>query len=225
MILLSHVWKTHKSRGVEKCVARDLCFRFPTGQAMALLGRNGAGKSSLLQLISGISRPDQGRILRRGSVSWPVGFQGSFHPDLSGLENARFVARVYGVDTDEMTRFVADFTNLGAHFHLPVRSYSAGMRARLGFAISMAVPFDTYLIDEVTSVGDAAFRRKSEAILRDRLTRASAIVVSHSTELLARLCTSGAVLENGRLFYYARVARAIEHHDHLMRGQLPPWLR
>lgn len=90
MILLSHVWKTHKSRGVEKCVARDLCFRFPTGQAMALLGRNGAGKSSLLQLISGISRPDQGRILRRGSVSWPVGFQGSFHPDLSGLGKRAF---------------------------------------------------------------------------------------------------------------------------------------
>jgi len=206
-------------------VARDLCFEFPKGQAMALLGRNGAGKSSLLQMIAGTMKPDAGRIRRRGKVSWPVGFQGSFHPDLTGLENTRFVARVYGADTDEVTRFVAEFTNLGAHFHLPVRSYSAGMRARLAFATSMAIPFDTYLIDEVTSVGDGAFRQKSEALLHARLEYASAVVVSHSMELLERLCTSGAVLENGRLFFYARVARAIEHHGYLMRGQLPPWLR
>ena len=225
MISLNHVCKSHVSRGVRKCVARDLCFEFPKGQAMALFGRNGAGKSSLLQMIAGTMKPDAGRIRRRGKVSWPVGFQGSFHPDLTGLENTRFVARVYGADTDEVTRFVAEFTNLGAHFHLPVRSYSAGMRARLAFATSMAIPFDTYLIDEVTSVGDGAFRQKSEALLHARLEHASAVVVSHSMELLERLCTSGAVLENGRLFFYARVARAIEHHGYLMRGQLPPWLR
>lgn len=225
MIALHHVHKTFCSQGVQKTVARDLCFEFPTGQAMALLGRNGAGKSSLLQMIAGTLPPDHGRIRRQGRVSWPVGFQGSFHPDLTGLENARFVARLYGVDTDELTHFVADFTNLGAHFYLPVRSYSSGMRARLAFAVSMAVPFDTYLIDEVTSVGDGAFRTKSEAMLRTRLEQASAVVVSHSMDLLARLCTSGAVLENGRLFFYARVARAIEHHGYLMRGELPPWMR
>ncbi|QYX56873.1 ABC transporter ATP-binding protein [Roseovarius sp. SCSIO 43702] len=225
MISLHHVFKTHVSRGVETCVARDLSFEFPRGEAMALLGRNGAGKSSLLRLVAGTMKPDSGRIRRRGRVSWPVGFQGSFHPDLTGLENTRFVARVYGADTDDVTDFVESFTNLGAHFRLPVRGYSAGMRARLAFATSMAIPFDTYLIDEVTSVGDGAFRRKSEALLKERLGTAGAIVVSHATDLLRRLCISGAVLENGRLFFYARVERAIEHHDHLMQGQLPPWLR
>ena len=98
------------------------------------------------------------------------------------------------------------------------------MKARLAFAVSMAMPFDVYLIDEVTSVGDGAFREKSEDMLRARLSKSSAVIVSHSMDLLARLCTSGAVLENGRLFFYARVAKAIEHHGYLMRGQLPPWL-
>ncbi|EAQ03088.1 putative cell surface polysaccharide export ABC-2 transporter ATP-binding protein [Pseudooceanicola batsensis HTCC2597] len=225
MISLENVTKSYPAGDTRQYVARDLCFDFPEGEAMALIGRNGAGKSSLLRMVAGTMPPDRGRIVRRGRVSWPVGFQGSFHPDLTGLENLRFVARVYGVDTGDLTDFVADFAELGPYLRRPVRDYSAGMKARLAFAISMGVPFDTYLIDEVTSVGDGAFRQKSEEMLRQRLTRAGAIVVSHSMELLARLCTSGAVLERGRLFFYARVTRAIEHHDHLMQGRLPPWLR
>jgi capsular polysaccharide transport system ATP-binding protein len=225
MITLHHVHKTYHTRGVSKVVARDLNFEFPTTGAMGLLGRNGAGKSSLLHMLAGIMRPDHGKITRRGSVSWPVGFQGSFHPDLTGVQNARFVARLYGVDTDAMLDFVATFSNLGPHLNLPLRSYSSGMRARLAFAVSMAVPFDSYLIDEVTSVGDGAFRARSEMMLQDRMQKAAAVVVSHSMDLLRRLCQSGAVLENGRLFYYARIERAIEHHDHLMQGQLPPWMR
>jgi len=158
-------------------------------------------------------------------VSWPIGFQGSFHPDLTGAENTRFVARLYGRDSRETLDFVADFAEPGAHLRQPVRVYSSGMRARLAFALSMAVPFDTYLIDEVTSVGDAGFREKSEAILQDRLKSAGAIVVSHSLDLLRRICGPGAVLENGRIFYYQRVERAIEHHHYLLKGALPPWLK
>lgn len=225
MISLRHVYKTYHTRGVSQTVARDLSFDFPMTGAMGLLGRNGAGKSSLLQMLAGVMRPDAGHITRRGTVSWPVGFQGSFHPDLTGAQNTRFVARLYGVDSDEMLDFVAGFADLGAHFHLPLRSYSSGMRSRLAFAVSMAVPFDTYLIDEVTSVGDGAFRARSEEMLLARMTGSAAVVVSHSMDLLRRLCHSGAVLENGRLFYYARVERAIEHHTHLMQGQLPPWMR
>jgi capsular polysaccharide transport system ATP-binding protein len=225
MISLRHVYKTYHSRGLSQVVARDLSFDFPVCGAMGLLGRNGAGKSSLLHMLAGILRPDRGQIVRRGSVSWPVGFQGSFHPDMTGVQNARFVARLYGVDTDRLVGFVADFTDLGPHFNMPVRSYSSGMRARLAFGVSMAVPFDTYLIDEVTSVGDGAFRTRSEEMLQERMEGAAAIVVSHSMEMLSRLCRSGAVLENGRLFYYARIERAIEHHNHLMQGKLPPWMR
>jgi capsular polysaccharide transport system ATP-binding protein len=224
MIALRHVSKSFATGRSSTVVARDLSFEFPEGQAMALLGRNGAGKSSLLQILSGAMRPDRGEVIRRGTISWPVGFQGSFHPDLTGVENTRFVARLYGLDTGSLTRFVEGFADLGAHFRQPVRSYSAGMKARLAFAVSIGCPFDTYLIDEVTSVGDGAFRLKSEEMLRHRLARSSAIVVSHSMDLLTRLCTSGAVLENVRLFFYAKVARAIEHHRCLMQGRLPPWM-
>lgn len=225
MITLENLSKTYVTRGVRKTIARDISFSFPGRQPVGLIGRNGAGKSSLLRMIAGLMDPDAGKITSTGTVSWPVGFQGSFHPDLSGAENARFVARLYGVDTGGMSNFVSEFAELGDHYRLPVRCYSAGMRARLAFAVSMAVPFDTYLIDEVTSVGDGAFRMKSEAILADRMQVSGAIVISHSMDLLRRICVSGAVLENGRIFFYERIGRAIEHYDYLMKGQLPPWMR
>jgi capsular polysaccharide transport system ATP-binding protein len=225
MIELRNLHKTFRLNGTRKIVARDISFTFPAGVSVGLLGRNGAGKSSLLSMIAGTLPPDGGQVLCRGSISWPVGFAGSFHADMTGAQNARFVARIYGVDADEVLDFVRDFAELGTHLHLPVRSYSAGMRARLAFGVSMAVPFDTYLIDEVTAVGDGAFARRSSALLRDRLQSAGAIIVSHSMALLSELCTAGAVLEDGRLFFYARIARAIEHHEHLMLGRQPPWLR
>lgn len=225
MIELRNLTKIYRLNGVAKAVARDINFTFPTGESVAILGRNGAGKSTMLKMIAGTLQPDSGEILSTGTVSWPVGFAGSFHGDLTGAQNVRFVARVYGVDTDDMVKFCGDFSQLGAHYHLPTRTYSSGMRSRLAFSMSMGVPFDTYLIDEVTAVGDAAFRQKSEVILRDRLQKSGAIIVSHSPPLLQRLCTSGVVLDNGRFFYYPRVEKAIEHHEHLMSGVLPPWMR
>lgn len=225
MIRLENLCKSYHLNGTVKTVARDLNFTFPTGECVGLLGRNGAGKSSLLKMIAGTMDPDTGRIVSTGTISWPVGFAGSFHPELTGAQNTKFVARIYGVDTGEMLDFVEDFAGLGIHFNLPFRSYSAGMRSRLAFGVSMAIHFDTYLIDEVTSVGDAAFKASSVALLNKRLEKSGAIIVSHSTGILTSLCTSGAVLENGRLFYYARVQRAIEHHEFVMRGKVPPWLR
>lgn len=225
MIELRNVSKVYRLNGVAKAVARDINFTFPTGESVGLLGRNGAGKSTMLKMIAGTLQPDRGEILSSGTVSWPVGFAGSFHGDLTGAQNVRFVARIYGVDTDDMVAFCSDFSQLGAHYHLPVRTYSSGMKSRLAFAMSMAVPFDTYLIDEVTAVGDAAFKQKSEVILQDRLAKSGAIIVSHATSLLQRLCTSGVVLDRGRFFYYPRIEKAVEHHEHLMKGVLPPWMR
>ena len=225
MIELRNLRKLFSVNGRVKIVARNINFTFPSGVSVGLLGRNGAGKSTLLSMIAGTTAPDRGEILSDGRISWPVGFAGSFHPDMTGAQNAKFVARIYGADTDEMLDFVRDFAGLGQHFHLPTRTYSSGMRSRLAFGISMAIRFDTYLIDEVTAVGDAAFAAKSNAILKDRLKDSGAIIVSHSMDLLRRLCTSGVVLEDGRLFYYQRIERAIEHHDYNMRGALPPWMR
>lgn len=225
MIELRNLYKTYRLNGVRKIIARDINFTFPDRESVGLLGGNGAGKSTMLKMIAGTLSPDSGSILSNGTISWPVGFAGSFHGDLTGAQNVKFVARVYGIDTDEMLGFTKTFSQLGAHFHLPVRTYSSGMKSRLAFAMSMAVPFDTYLIDEVTAVGDGSFKTKSEAILMERLENAGAVIVSHSMGQLQRLCTSGVVLENGRFFYYARIEKAIEHYQHTMDGNLPPWLR
>ncbi len=216
MIRLENLCKTHVMAGRRKVVARNIHATFPAGISVGLLGRNGAGKSTLLQMIAGTVAPDRGRVLHGGSVSWPVGFAGSFHPDLTGAQNTRFIARTYGVDSDELTAFVEDFADLGGHFTLPLRSYSSGMKARLAFGTSMGIQFDTYLVDEVTSVGDALFRQKSERVFKARMAQSGAIVVSHSLDLLQRICTAGAVLEAGRLVYYPKIETAIAQYTAML---------
>lgn len=219
MIELRNLNKTFRLGGVSKSVARNINFVFPTGESTALLGGNGAGKSTLLKMIAGTVEPDSGEILSTGSISWPIGFAGSFHPDLTGAQNVRFVARVYGVDTDHTVRYCREFSELGQHFQLPTRTYSSGMRSRLAFALSMAVQFDTYLIDEVMSVGDVSFRGKCQALLKERLRNAGAIIVSHNRGELRKLCSAGAFLSDGQLFYYADVREAIEHYRDVMTGK------
>ena len=204
--------------GTTKVICRGLTMRLPSRVSVALLGRNGAGKTTLLRMISGAMDPTSGQILSDGTISWPVGFAGSFHGELTGAQNARFIARIYGVDTDEMVDFVADFAELGQHFHLPFRTYSAGMKSRLAFGVSMAIPFDTYLVDEVTSVGDAAFREKSSALFKDRMKQSGAFVVSHGMDMIRDLCDMGIVLENGRVDIYRDIEAAIAHHLDNMRG-------
>lgn len=212
MIQFENLQKSFWTRDGPKHVAQNVNATFPSGVSVALLGRNGAGKSTIMQMIGGSVRPDSGDINITGSMSWPVGFAGSFHRDLSGEQNVRFIARVYGVDTDELIDFVEDFAELGAHFYLPIRSYSSGMKSRLAFGISIGIPFDTYLVDEVTSVGDAAFKQKSRLIFRERMRNAGSVVVTHSMSEVRALCTAGAVLENGELTYFDDVEEAIAQH-------------
>ncbi|SFR64521.1 ABC transporter ATP-binding protein [Litoreibacter janthinus] len=217
MVKLEDVSKSFRQKGQTIPIVLNASCTFPGRDAVGLLGRNGAGKSTLLRMIAGLEQPDTGTIRIEGRVSWPVGFQGSFHPDLSGLENTRFVARLYRIDTNWMTHFVREFSELGAQFNLPFRSYSSGMRARLAFAVSMAVPFDTYLIDEITAVGDAAFRNKCERTLTDRLDTSGAIIVTHSMEFLRRTCRSGVVLDGGAFLYFKKIEDAIAHHLERMK--------
>lgn len=216
MIELAGLCKTYRLSGRETVVADNIDAVFPDRTSVALLGRNGAGKSSLLRMIAGTMRPDAGTISSDGTISWPVGFAGSFHRDLTGAQNARFVGRIYGVDTDRLVDFVEEFAQLGQHFRLPFRTYSSGMRARLAFGVSMGIRFGTYLIDEVTSVGDANFRSKCDAVLHERLRLSNAIVVSHSMPTIRSLCNAGAVLEQGRLHYYPDLEEAIRHHHRNM---------
>ena len=217
MIQLNRLSKSFATRTGRKIIVKDLTATFPTGVSVALLGRNGVGKSTLLKLIAGKIRPDSGQVLSTGSVSYPVGFAGSFHADLTGRQNARFVARLYGVDTDELVNFVQNFAELGEHFDMPFRTYSAGMRSRLSFGVSMAIPFDTYLVDEVTSVGDGAFRHKSIRMFDRRRETSGAIVVSHSPPMVRRICDVGAVLEDGILHFYDDVEAALAHHEETLK--------
>lgn len=218
MIRLENLTKVFALDGRSKVVADNISVTFPTGCAVALLGRNGAGKSSLLQMIAGTLDPTSGRIVSTGSISWPVGFAGSFHPELTGTQNIRFVGRIYGVDTDELIDFVEEFAGLGAHFRLPFRTYSSGMKSRLAFGVSMGIGFDTYLVDEITAVGDASFKAKSDRMFKARMQHAGAVVVSHSMDQVRKLCDTAAVLENGQLIYYEDIEKAIAHHNRNMAG-------
>ncbi|KQI67147.1 ABC transporter ATP-binding protein [Loktanella sp. 3ANDIMAR09] len=217
MIQFDNVTKTFRTPGGRKTIFRNATATFPTGRSVGLLGRNGAGKTTLMSMIGGSIRPDSGTIHKTGTVSWTVGFAGSFNRLMTGAQNTKFVARIYGVDTDELVDFVQDFAELGPHFHAPVHSYSSGMKSRLAFGISIGIPFDTYLVDEVTSVGDAAFKRKSGAAFLNRMKTAGAIVVTHSMAQIARLCDAGMILEDGQLTYYDDIHEAIAQH-HINMG-------
>lgn len=217
MIRFEDLSKRFCLHGRVKTVMRNVSLTIPSGHSVGLLGRNGAGKTSLLRMIAGTLEPTAGSVWSSGSVSWPVGFAGAFHPDLSGAQNTRFLARVYGVDTGGLSDFVEDFAELGAHYHLPLRSYSAGMKSRLAFGVSMGIPFDTYLVDEVTATGDARFRAKAKAVFRARMAAADAIVVSHSMAQIRAYCDMGLVLDNGSLTVFDDIEAAIAHHEAQLR--------
>ena len=217
MIELRNLTKVYATGGREKVICKDLNLVLPSKRSVALLGRNGAGKSTLLNMVSGLVQPTSGEIITTGTMSWPVGFSGSFHADMTGAQNVKFVARVYGADTEETRDFVEEFAELGAHFHMPIRTYSTGMRSRLAFGLSMAFQFDTYLVDETTSAGDKAFKDKSNALFMARMEHSGAVVVNHSMGLLREICDVGVVLEAGQATYYEDLDEAIAVHEANMR--------
>lgn len=217
MIRFENVTKTFVMDGKRKTVMQDVSMTFPSGCSVGLLGRNGAGKSTLLKMIAGTEPVTSGKITSTGSISWPVGFAGSFHAELSGAQNCRFIGRIYGVDTDELIAFVEDFAGLGVHFHLPLKTYSSGMRSRLAFGTSMGIAFDTYLVDEITAVGDAAFRARSDALFKERMRDAGSVVVSHSMGQIRQLCDAVVILEDGHLTFHDDVDRGIREHEQNMK--------
>ncbi|MFL6725626.1 MAG: ABC transporter ATP-binding protein [Sphingomicrobium sp.] len=208
MISLSGVSKTYGTRQGPRSVLRDVNLQMPMGQHLAILGRNGAGKSTLIRLISGAELPTSGEIVRKMSVSWPLAFGGAFQGALTGLDNLRFICRVYGVDPEDTADFVEEFSELGLYLGEPVKTYSAGMRARLAFAISMIVDFDCFLIDEVVAVGDARFRQKCHVELFEKRRNRAMIFVSHDIGYIREHCDVAAVLLDGRLHHFGNVEEA-----------------
>lgn len=214
MISFRNVSKTYHIRKFRKEVLSDLSFDIPTGWSLGICGANGAGKSTLMRLISGVESPSSGRITRSVTCSWPIGYASCFQSSLTGADNARFIARIYEKDTNSLLDYVEDFAQLGAYFHQPIYSYSAGMMARLAFGISLAIDFDCYLVDEVTAAGDDRFRQRCEEALHHRRSTGTLLMISHDPNTLRAYCDRGAVLHNGSLSFYETMEEAIEIHMH-----------
>jgi capsular polysaccharide transport system ATP-binding protein len=213
VIELSDITKAYATRTGSNVVLDRISFSFPPRTNIGILGKNGAGKSTLLRVIAGTEQADSGSIKWRGLVSWPIGFSGGFNGSLSGEENCRFVARIYGADLDEVVGFTMDFAELGEYFYMPVKTYSSGMRARLAFGLSMAIQFDAYLVDEVTAVGDANFQAKCRRAFEERSDRSSVIIVSHQMSTVRDYCKRCAVLKNGKLLVFDSVDEASAEYE------------
>ena len=217
MVEFHSVSKAYRSAKTNKVILRNFSGVFPRGRNIGLLGVNGSGKSTLIRLIAGAEFPDRGKIRRHAKISFPLGFA-AFKANLSGRENCRFVARVYGLETRSVERFVEEFAEIGKYFDMPVASYSSGMKARVSFGVSMAVDFECYLVDEALSVGDGIFRARADAIFAAKRERASLILVSHSISAVRNYCDMGAVLSRGRLKLYDKLEDAIEAYQALTRN-------
>ena len=212
MILFENVSKAYKVHRRWKPVFNNLNFRINRGDAIGICGANGAGKSTLMRMLAGVEPPTTGTIVRDMTTSWPIGYTSAFQMNLTGADNARFIARLYGEDENVLLRKVEDFAELGEYLFQPVLTYSSGMQARLAFGVSLTIDFDCYLVDEVTGAGDVRFRSKSEAALMERRERAALIMISHDPGTLQQYCTSGAVLYGGALTFFDSVSEACEVH-------------
>lgn len=217
MIALDHVSKAYRTRAGRKVVLENANATFETGHNYGILGGNGVGKSTLVRLLAGSEPPDRGTVRRRGRVSFPLGFGGTFHGALSGRENISFLARIYGAPLRPAIEWVAEFAELGEYFTMPVNTYSAGMRARLAFAACLAIDFDVYLIDEMTEVGDRRFRRKCAEAFRARMARSDIILVTHNPQTVRQYCDRGAILGEGALALYDDLGAALARHHRMMQ--------
>ena len=216
MIVFENVHKSYPTRFGRKVVLDSISLVLDTSKNIGILGLNGAGKSTLLRLISGAELPERGRIRRSASISFPLGYSGCFAGNMTGRENAAFLARVYGFDVAQVVDFVEWFADLGEYFDEPVKTYSSGMGARLGFGASIALEFDVYLIDEALSAGDARFVARCQAAFQQRLINSRVIIVSHQTETLLTYCDVGATLHNGKLTYYSDIKQAVACYNEIV---------
>ena len=208
MIQLQNIGKAYETRRGPRWVFRNVDLTIGRGEKIGILGRNGAGKSTLIRMISGIEMLNEGRIVTDISISWPLAFSGAFQQSLTGADNVRFICRVYGKNVDDVIALVDDFAELGAYMNEPIKSYSAGMRARLGFGVSLAVDFDCFLIDEIVAVGDARFQQKCHDELFVKRRDRSMIIVSHNDGYIREHCDRAGVLAQQTLTNFADMDEA-----------------
>lgn len=208
MLSLEHVTKVYDTRHGVHHVLRDINLSLGRGRNIGILGRNGAGKSTLIRLIGGAERPTSGRVIRTMSVSWPLAFVGAFAYNMTGLDNLKFICRIYGIDHRKALPFVEDFTELGVFLREPMEHYSHGMLSRLAFSLSMAVEFDCFLIDEMMVVGDARFHARCEYELFTKRKDRAFILVSHDARAIRERCENAVVLHEGLIYTFPTVEDA-----------------
>ncbi|MEG9531066.1 ABC transporter ATP-binding protein [Mannheimia indoligenes] len=213
MISVKNVSKRYQTNSGWKTVLKDINFELKKGEKVGILGRNGAGKSTLIRLMSGVEPPTTGEIDRQMSISWPLAFSGAFQGSLTGMDNLRFVSRIYGSDFDYVKSFTEEFSELGEYLYEPVKSYSSGMKARLAFALSLSIEFDCYLIDEVIAVGDSRFAAKCKHELFEKRKDRSLILVSHSPASIKEYCDSAMVLEEGIMHTFDTIDNAYNFYN------------
>ncbi len=218
MLSLDRVCKSYTLKGVQKVIFHEVTWSFPTDRNVAIMGKNGAGKSTLMRLLSGAELPDRGHVYRDQKVSWPLGFSGGFNGSMTGLENIRFVARIYGQDTDRVTEYVENFSELGRSLRLPIKTYSSGMKARLAFGLSMAIDFEVYLIDEITAVGDENFKKKSNRVFKNKLSNSQIIMVSHSAKTIKDYCDCGILISDSSINFFGTCEELLEAYKEQARG-------
>lgn len=219
MITLTDVRKSYPVRGGAVEVLKGIILNVQRGERLGIIGGNGAGKSTLIRIISGIEHPTSGTIDRQMQISWPLAFTGAFQGTLTGVDNIRFICRIYGINYRDVIDFVDDFARLGRFLREPVKVYSSGMRARLAFAVSMMIDFDCYLIDEVVAVGDARFQERCRQELFEKRGDRAIIIVSHETHYLREYCQRGCVLDKGVLHHFSDLEDALGyHHQAMMSG-------
>lgn len=213
MIELKKLTKSYVTPKGRHYVFKDLDAVLPENKSVALLGKNGAGKSTLLRIIGGIDFADAGQVITQKSISWPIALSGGFQGSMTARQNVRFVARLYVNTEDEVeyvVRFVEEFAEIGKYYDMPMKSYSSGMRGRIGFGLSMAFNFDYYLLDEAGAVGDASFRKKSQALLDELKENSNIIMVSHDLKDLTRNCDVAFLVREGKAEYFEDVQEAVE---------------
>lgn len=215
MIICRNIKKSYSHGGRRKQVFDGVNLTVSRGERIALLGRNGAGKSTLIKLIGGVEMPTSGKITRTMSVSWPLGFAGGFQGSLTGYDNARFIARIYERDYADIRAFVEDFSELGSQLKMPVKTYSSGMRARLAFALSLAIEFECYLIDEIILVGDQNFQQKCRLEMFEKRKDRAMIIASHDMSVMKEFCNSAVILHGGSISKYEDVNLAVDKYAHL----------
>ncbi|POO52111.1 ABC transporter ATP-binding protein [Agrobacterium rosae] len=217
MIRFENVSKHFKTQQHRKIILDHVDMEFVSGYSYGLLGVNGAGKSTTMRMIAGTILPNSGRIKKDVRVSWPLGFAGGFHPQMTGRDNLNFVARAYGEDPRRVSRFVEEFAELGDYINAPVRTYSSGMAARLAFGLSMAIEFECYLIDEVTAVGDARFQERCRVAFENRRKNSDIIFISHGMDAVKSYCDRAILLVDGKIISFEKVEAAIEAYYRLNR--------